>query len=60
MYRISHNKRKFTSTPIVKVETVNGKEKETLILFCVLPKKEGDDLLEELVDFLNEGYGIEP
>lgn len=60
MYRISHNVRKFSPTPIVKVETVNGKEKETQVLFCALPKAEGNILLEELVDFLNQGYGIEP
>ena len=59
MYRISQNKRRFTPTPLVKIETVNGKEKETQVLFCALPKKEGDALLEELVDFLNEGYGID-
>ena len=54
MYRISHNKRRFTPTPLVKVATVNGKEKETQVLFCPLPKKEGDALLEELVYHLNE------
>lgn len=54
MYRISHNKRRFTPTPLVKVETVNGKEKETQVLFCALPKKEGNALLEKLVDVLNE------
>lgn len=54
MYRISQNKRRFTPTPLVKVETVNGKEKETQVLFCALPKKEGDVLLEELVNFLNK------
>ena len=53
MYRISHNKRRFTPTPLVKVETVNGKEKETQVLFCALPKKQGDALLEKLVDVLN-------
>jgi hypothetical protein len=53
MYRISHNKRRFTPTPLVKVETINGKEKETQVLFCALPKEEGDDLLEELVEYLN-------
>ena len=54
MYRISHNKRRFTPTPLVKVETVNGKEKETQVLFCALPKKEGDALLAELVNILNK------
>jgi len=53
MYRISHNKRRFTPTPLVKVEVVNGKEKEIQVLFCALPKAEGDALLEDLVDFLN-------
>jgi len=53
MYRISHNKRRFTPTPLVKVEVINGKEKETQVLFCALPKVEGDALLEDLVDFLN-------
>lgn len=54
MYRISHNKRRFTPTPLVKVEVVNGKEKETQVLFSPLPKKEGDALLEELVNILNK------
>jgi len=53
MYRISHTKRRFTPTPLVKVETINGKEKETQVLFCALPKKEGDALLEKLVNILN-------
>jgi len=53
MYRISENKRRFTPTPLVRVETVNGKEKEIQVLFCALPKAEGDALLEKLVDFLN-------
>ena len=54
MYRISQNKRRFTPTPLVRVEVVNGKEKETQVLFCALPKKEGDALLEELVNILNK------
>ena len=54
MYRISHNKRRFTPTSLVKVEVVNGKEKETQVLFCALPKAEGDALLEELVTVLNK------
>ena len=54
MYRISQNKRRFTPTPLVRVETVNGKEKETQVLFCALPKKEGDELLEKLVNILNK------
>ena len=54
MYRISNNKRRFTPTPLVKVEVVNGKEKETQVLFCALPKKAGDELLEKLVTILNK------
>lgn len=54
MYRISNTKRRFTPTPIVRVEVVNGKEKETQVLFCALPKAEGNALLEKLVDVLNK------
>ena len=58
MYRISHNKRRYTSTPLVRVDIVNGKEKETQVLFCALPKKEGDALLDELVNILNKNKFI--
>jgi len=55
MYRISINKRKYSTTPIAKVEVdEQGKEKEVLVLFSCLPKKEGDAFMEELVNFLNK------
>ena len=55
MYRISRDKRKWSTTPIAKVVTDdNGKENEKLILCSFLPKKEGDELCEKIVMFLNE------
>ena len=55
MYRISNNKRRFSPTPIVRVETDDkGKEKEVQVLFSPLPKKEGDAFLEQLVIHLNK------
>jgi len=55
MYRISQNKRRFSPTPIVRVETDDkGKEKEVQVLFCALPKKEGDAFLQELLIHLNK------
>jgi hypothetical protein len=55
MYRISQNKRKYSTTPVVRVEVdKQGKEKEVQVLFSCLPKKEGDAFMEELVNFLNK------
>lgn len=54
MYRISNNKRKYSPTPIVKVETdKNGKEKEIFVCALPSPKKDGDALSQKIVDFLN-------
>ena len=54
MYRISKNKRKYSPTPIVRVDIVDGKEKETQVLFCCLKKKEGDAFLENVLGLLNK------
>ena len=55
MYRISINERKYSTTPIVRVETdEQGKEKETQVLFCPLPKKEGDAFMKTVVELLNK------
>jgi len=54
MYRISRDKRKWSSTPIAKIVIDdNGKENERLVLCSFLSKKEGDELLEKIVRFLN-------
>jgi len=55
MYRISINKRKYSSTPIVKVMVgVDGKEQEEIVLCAVnMKKKEGDELSQNIVDLLN-------
>lgn len=55
MYRISSIKRRFTPTPIVRVEVdAKGKEKEHYVLFSPLPKKEGDAFLKDLLNHLNQ------
>ena len=55
MYRISRDKRKWSATPIAKVVIDdNGKENERLVLCSFLPKKDGDELLEKIVKFLND------
>jgi len=55
MHRISNNKRKYSTTPIVKVETgADGKETETILCVVCLPKKQGDMLSEEIVGLLNK------
>lgn len=63
MYRISRDKRKWSPTPIVKVETVKGKEKESIVLIAPLMQGEGtffdrhratEAWLQEIVDFLNK------
>lgn len=54
-YRISNIKRKYSPTPIVRVETDSkGKDKEIIICCSLLSKKEGDEFSEELVEFLNK------
>jgi len=50
MYRLSENKRKYSTTPLVKVD---DKGKETKVLFCSLKKKEGEELLENIANFMN-------
>jgi len=63
MYRISRDKRKYSPTPIVKVEVVNGKEKETNVLFAPTLEGEGsfserhkatEAWLQEIVNHLNQ------
>ena len=54
MYRISKNKRKYSPTPIVRVDIVDGKEKEIQVLFSALKKDEGDVFLEKVLELLNE------
>jgi len=54
MYRISVNKRKWSTTPIVEVTTTeDGKEHEEIVFICTLPKKTGDALSEKVVNLLN-------
>ena len=53
-YRISNNKRKYSTTPIVEVLVDdNGKETEKIICVFTLPKKEGDLIAEKFVELLN-------
>jgi len=63
MYRLSRDKRKYSPTPIVKVEVVNGKEKETNVLFAPTLEGEGgfferhkatEEWLQEICNFLNK------
>jgi hypothetical protein len=55
MYRLSHNVRKYSTTPLVKVEVdAKGKEIETQVLFSPLPKKEGEVFLQKVADVLNK------
>lgn len=57
MYRISNNKRKYSTTPIVEVLIdKDGKEDEKLICVVCLPKKQGDALSEEIVKLLNISF----
>lgn len=59
MYRISNIERKYSPTPIVRVEkTENGKEKEIFVCCFASPKKEGDALSEEIVEFLNKKHSL--
>jgi len=54
-YRISNNIRKHSPTPVVRVETdKNGKDKEIFVCALPSPKKEGDKLSQEIVEFLNQ------
>ena len=55
MYRISTVKRKYSSTPIVKVSTdVQGKEQEEMVCICTGKKAEADILAARIVELLNK------
>jgi hypothetical protein len=55
MYRISNTKRKYSTTPIVKVTTDDhGKETEEIVAVVTLPKKRGDLLSVLIVEALNK------
>ena len=54
MYKISKDNRKYSTTPIVRVDVVNGKEKEIPVLYSRLPKKEGDVFMKKVVRLLNK------
>lgn len=55
MYRISTVKRKYSSTPIVKVSTdAQGKEQEEMVCICTGKKAEGDILAQKIVELLNK------
>lgn len=55
MYRISNNRRKYSTTPIVEVITEkDGSETEKIICVIVLPKKDGDIISNNLVKLLNQ------
>ena len=54
MYRVSHNIRKFSPTPIVRVTTgADGKEQEEMICISVLKKADGDKISQKIVELLN-------
>lgn len=53
MYRQSINKRKYSTTPIVKV-TDEGKEE--IVCLITLPKKDGEVLAEYIAKILNEYF----
>lgn len=54
MYRISNQKRKYSTTPIVKVTTDDqGRETEEIIAVVTLTKKLGDPLSLVIVEALN-------
>lgn len=54
MYRISNNKRKYSTTPIVEVIIdADGKETENMVCIVTLPKKQGDLFSEKIVKLLN-------
>ena len=55
MYAISKNKRKYSSTPIVRVTVdAQGKEQEEIVCVCTEKKEAGDRLAETIVLLLNE------
>lgn len=53
-YRISAKKRKYSPTPIVRVDLdENNKEYETIVMVSHLKKKEGDAMSNAVVEYLN-------
>ena len=52
MYKISKDKRKYSTTPIAIVDETTGKE--TQVLYSPLKKKEGDAFMEKIVELLNK------
>jgi len=59
MYRLSRDIRKYSTTPLVWVDTDSkGKEKETQVLFSPLKKKEGEELLQNIADMLNKNLNL--
>jgi hypothetical protein len=53
-HRIASAKRKYSTTPIVRVTLDgNGKEQEDIVICVVLPKNEGNALSEKIVELLN-------
>jgi hypothetical protein len=55
MYKLSQNVRKYSTTPLVKVD---DKGKETQVLFSPLKKAEGEAFLLKIADWMNwlEGH----
>jgi hypothetical protein len=51
MYKISNNKRKYSTTPIVR-QDADGNE-DIVLVVCNHPKKDGDVFAEEIVEKLN-------
>jgi hypothetical protein len=59
MYRLSRDIRKYSTTPLVRVDVdPNGKEKETQVLFSPLKKKEGEAMLLQIAEFLNSNLNL--
>lgn len=55
MYRIATKKRKYSTTPIVRVTLDgNGNEQEDIVICVVLPKKDGDVLSNTIIELLNK------
>jgi 3-dehydroquinate dehydratase len=54
MYRISNQKRKYSTTPIVQVHVdEHGRETEEIVAVVTMPKKRGDLLSVLIVEALN-------
>lgn len=53
-YRVSTKRRKYSSTPIVRVDLdENGKEIETIVMVSPLKKNQGDSMSAAVVEYLN-------